>query len=189
MSKYDKAFLILLSQYREKEGKKMKSVNSYFSSFYTEINKYSAGIHILNPGTSESLLSDFENKYNIKLPYYYREWLKINNGGELFAVPAGTILSQLLGDSYPIEGESYLESNFNMKARCGIPQEIFIIADTSYGDVIGFNLNNTDAYDGEIVCWSHESGSMSQTWNSFIEWLNYEMESGRMIIDYNGDDV
>ena len=179
----------MLSQYRQKEGKKLKSVNSYFSSFYTEINKYSAGIHILNSGTSESLLSDFEHKYNIKLPYYYREWLKINNGGELFAVPAGTILSQLLGDSYPIEGESYLESNFNMKARCGIPQEIFIVADTSYGDVIGFNLNNTDAYDGEIVCWSHESGSMSQTWNSFIEWLNYEMESGRMIIDYNGDDV
>lgn len=167
----------------------MKSVKEYFLSFYTEINKYSSGIHTLNPGISESLLSDFEQKYNIKLPYYYREWLKINNGGELFAVPAGTILSQLLGDSSPIEGEAYLESNFNMNARCGIPQEIFIIGDTSYGDAIGFHLNYIDSYDGMIVCWSHESGRISQTWRNFIEWLNYEMECGRMIIDYNGDDV
>ena len=150
----------------------MQSVRDYFAPFDTEIEKYAEGVHLLNEGAEE----------------YYREWLKIHNGGELFAVPAGTVLSGLCGDNEPITGESYLESNFDPVKRGGVPPEVFIIADTNFGDVIGFDLIRTNQYDGKVVEWSHESGEISRTWESLIEWLTEELEEGAMTVDYNGDD-
>lgn len=166
----------------------MQSVKDYFAPFDTEIEKYAEGVHLLNEGAEESAVRAFEGRYAVRLPYYYREWLKIHNGGELFAVPAGTVLSGLCGDNEPIAGESYLESNFDPVKRGGVPPEIFIIADTNFGDVIGFDLTRTNQYDGKVVEWSHESGEISQTWESLIEWLTDELEQGAMTVDYNGDD-
>ena len=62
----------------------MKLVKDYFNKFYTEIGKYKQGVHVLNDGISETEVNDFEIKYHMYLPFFYREWLKMNNGGELF---------------------------------------------------------------------------------------------------------
>jgi cell wall assembly regulator SMI1 len=44
-------------------------------------------------------LDQLEADLKIKLPEVYREFLKICNGGELFAIPAGTILSEVYDPS------------------------------------------------------------------------------------------
>ncbi|MCH5345368.1 MAG: SMI1/KNR4 family protein, partial [Acetatifactor sp.] len=107
----------------------IKLVQEYFKSFYTELKKYNDGIHILNEGVSEEDLSYFENKYKIYLPFYYREWLKINNGGELFAIPVGTTIAGILGNKPHEQGIPYLEDNFNTSKReGGMPNYLFIIA-------------------------------------------------------------
>lgn len=58
----------------------MKRVKDYFNKFYTEIGKYKQGVHVLNDGISETEVNDFEIKYHMYLPFFYREWLKMNNG-------------------------------------------------------------------------------------------------------------
>ena len=73
----------------------MNAVKDYFNKFCTEIGKYKQGIHVLNDGISEKEIDDFEIKYHMYLPFFYREWLKMNNGGELFAVPVGTVLARI----------------------------------------------------------------------------------------------
>ena len=54
----------------------MEKVKDYFNNFYTEIGRYKHGIHVLNNGISEEEITDFEIKYHIYLPFFYREWLK-----------------------------------------------------------------------------------------------------------------
>ena len=51
----------------------------------SELNRYSEGIHILNAGTEEATIEQFEEKSGMCLPSSYKSWLKIHNGGELIA--------------------------------------------------------------------------------------------------------
>lgn len=144
---------------------------------------------MLNPGISEEEIENFEKSYNINLPYYYREWLKINNGGELFTIPAGTILGEILGNREKRNGIPYLEYNFDNKKRWpGMPNYLFIVADTSDGDVIGYDLNNTNNLDGRIISWSHENGEVDEEWDSLGEWLNDIMVCGKMLVNYDGNE-
>lgn len=117
----------------------MKTAEEYFKNFYLEVEKYIQGIHILNKGISEKEICSFEETYDICLPYYYREWLKRNNGGELFAVPAGINIAGILGKQEREMGEIYVEDNFDIKKRVpGMPDFLFILADNCLGDVIAF---------------------------------------------------
>lgn len=95
----------------------MREVEKYFNDFYLELGKYIDGIHVLNRGITEKEISVFEKKYNLCLPFYYREWLKINNGGELFATPVGTSLVGILGNQKYKKGVLYLEDNFDINKR------------------------------------------------------------------------
>lgn len=167
----------------------MKSVEQYFSSFYTEVEKYVDGIHVFKDGISEKELSCFEETYNICLPYYYREWLKMNNGGEMFAVPAGTNIAGVLGNGEAAKGEIYLEDNFVASKRPpGLPNYLFIIADNSLGDIIGFDLKHTNDKDGVVVYWNHETGKISEKWDSLAQWLDSVMECGEMLVNYDGSE-
>lgn len=166
----------------------MKSVEEYFDSFYTEIEKYNKGIHIFGEKLPEEEMYCFEETYGICLPHFYREWLKNNNGGELFAVPAGTNIAGVLGKGTAKKGTLYLEDNFITEKRAGLPNYLFIIADNSLGDVIGFDLRHTNKTDGVIVYWNHETGKISEKWNSLAEWLDSVMESGKMFINYDGSE-
>ena len=167
----------------------MKSVEQYFNSFYSEVEKYVDGIHIFKESISEEEMCWFEETYNICLPYYYREWLKKNNGGEMFAVPAGTNIAGVLGKGEAEKGEIYLEDNFIAKKRpLGIPRYMFIIADNSLGDIIGFDLRHTNKTDGVVVYWNYETGKISEKWNSLAEWLDSIMECGEMLVNYDGSE-
>lgn len=39
----------------------MKTAKDYFNQFYSEIEKYKQGIHVLNHGITEEELTDFED--------------------------------------------------------------------------------------------------------------------------------
>lgn len=167
----------------------MKSVEEYFDNFYSEVEKYVDGIHILKKGISEKEVCCFEEIYDICLPYYYREWLKKNNGGELFAIPTGTNIAGVLGKGEAEKGELYLEDNFIAKRRpLGIPNYLFIIADNCVGDIIGFDLKHTNKMDGVVAYWSHETGKITEKWNSLAEWLDSVMESGELLVNYDGSE-
>ncbi len=123
------------------------------------------------------------------LPYYYREWLKRNNGGELFAVPAGINIAGILGKQEREMGEIYVEDNFDIKKRVpGMPDFLFILADNCLGDVIGFDLMQTNNMDGVVVYWNHETGEITEQWDSLAEWLDSVMESEKMLINYDGSE-
>lgn len=167
----------------------MKTVEDYFNQFYSEIEKYKQGIHVLNNGITEAELTDFEMRYNICLPFYYREWLKLNNGGELFATPVGTLLARIQGNEEYESGILYVESNFNPNARWPqMPNYLFIIAKECTGDAVGFDLRHTNKYDGVIIYWDHETGKVSKKWNSLAQWLDYEMEMGKNLVNYDGSE-
>lgn len=165
----------------------MKRVKDYFNKFYTEIGKYKQGVHVLNDGISETEVNDFEIKYHMYLPFFYREWLKMNNGGELFT--PGTVLARILGNEEYEEGTLYVENNFDSNRRWPqMPNYLFIIAKECTGDAIGFDLRRTNKSDGVIIYWDHETGKISREWNNLAEWLDYEMEMGKGLINYDGSE-
>ena len=80
-----------------------------FKYVISEINKYSSGIHLLNAGVDEPLIQIFEKKYNICIPALYKQWLKMFNGGEFFALPVGTSFA---GMGFPFPTITSTESRY-----------------------------------------------------------------------------
>lgn len=165
--------------------------NLYLKPFFDEINKYSEGVHNLNKGANISDIEQLELFLKIKLPINFKKFIELCNGGELFAVSAGTVLSQVYIPSQgPIkEGVSYLNESFKTEHRWPeMPEEFLIIADTSYGDTICIDLATNDGNDARIVKWSHEEGEISSSWKRLIDWLMEELEIGAMLVNYDGTD-
>lgn len=50
------------------------------------------------------------------------------------------------------------------------------------------DLSRTNKMDGVIIYWNHETGEVTEEWDSFGEWLNDEMESGKMLVNYDGSE-
>ena len=166
----------------------MKKSFGGYKNFYSELSKYAEGIHVLIDGAEIDEVDRFETQYGMYLPANYKQWLLKNNGGELFATPVGTNIAGILGRKEREKGTFYLEDNFDSKKRAGIPNYIFMIADTCDGNVIGFDLQRTNLEDGVVVYWNHETGESDDEWDGFEEWLNDEMETGKLLIDYDGTD-
>lgn len=163
--------------------------NSILKPFFDELNKYADGVHILNDGVSDYAITQLESCLDIKLPIMYIEFLRICNGGELFATPAGTEISEVYDSSKgPMrEKVSYVNQSYMPEHRWPeMPLEYLIIADTNYGDPICIDLSTSDGNDAEIVQWSHEVGEVSRRWSSLIGWLMAELEEGSMIVNYDG---
>ena len=113
------------------------------------------------------------------------------NGGELFALPAGTVLSEIYIESNGSKekGVPYLDEVLNKERRWSdLPNEYVIIADTCEGDVICIDLNNSDIDEAKIAKWSHEEGEVVESWDKLIDWLMEEMDIGAMITNYDGTD-
>lgn len=93
--------------------------NPILRPFFDELNKYSEGVHNLNEGASPSLIENLESTLGIKLPKNYKEFLQICNGGELFAAPAGTVISEIYDASKDTKkiGCSYLNEAFKPERR------------------------------------------------------------------------
>jgi hypothetical protein len=78
-----------------------KIPKSYFTPFLEEVAKYKDGVHPLNMGANKQQVCRLERELHVSLPKRYKEFLMILNGGELFAVPAGTNICQIY---FPEEG-------------------------------------------------------------------------------------
>jgi cell wall assembly regulator SMI1 len=171
--------------------KKFSTNNLYFKPFFDEINRYSEGVHNLNEGANISDIEQLELSLKIKLPMNYKKLLEICNGGELFAIPAGTVLSEVYIPSQgPIKnGVSYLNESFKKERRWpNMPEKFLIIADTSYGDTICMDLATNDGNEARIVKWSHEEGEISSSWERLIDWFMEELDIGAMLVNYDGTD-
>ncbi len=160
----------------------------YYKKFYDEVSKYAEGIHVLREGAAEETIEEFEKQYDMRLPANYRKWLLLNNGGELFAVPAGTILYGVREKTGDKENIFCIENNFRSQYRAGLPSYLFAIAEENTGDIIGFDLRRTNLRDGVIVIWNHETGEFEDEWRNFGKWLEAEMEIGSMMVNYDGSD-
>lgn len=166
----------------------MKEQYSEFKSICEEINKYSKGIHKMNPGALKTDIDNAEKELNLKLPNLYRKFLEIYNGGELFAIPAGTTISKVKEVSEEKkQGIGYINDVFNPKRRWpGLPNNFIIIADKCYGDFICIDIETITEEDAIFIQWDHENGCISKFWEGIIEWLEYEMKSGKYLINYDG---
>ncbi len=172
-------------------SRKFLTNNLYLKPFFDEINKYSEEVHNLNEGSNIRDIEQLELSLKIKLPINYKNFLEICNGGELFAVPAGIILSEVYISSKGSmkKGVSYLNESFKRERRwTNMPEEFLIIADTSYGDTICMDLETSNDIDARIVKWSHEEGEIVNSWERLIDWLMEELEIGAMLVDYDGTD-
>lgn len=164
--------------------------NKMFKPFFDEVSKYKEGVHRFNKGISENKLEIFERSKGITLPAEYKEFLKICNGGELFAVPSGTILSGLLTDpSNFIYGESYINNGFSYEnEEYDLPINYLIIGNANYGDLYCLDLDNSSMGRSRIIEWDHENKTNSETWNSVKDWLLDLLTSTGEYIDYNGEE-
>ena len=101
----------------------------------------------------------------------------------------GTVLARIQGNEEYKVGRLYVENNFDSNKRWPqMPNYLFIIANECNGDAVGFDLRHTNKYDGVIVYWDHETGKVSKKWNSLAQWLDYEMEMGKNLVNYDGSE-
>lgn len=158
--------------------------------FYCEVKKYSEGVHYLNKGIDSDSIRLYEEKYCINIPNTLKEFLQTNNGGELFALPAGINIAGILGSEKRRNGIFYLEDNFDIKKRvCGMPSSMFILAELNDGEIVGFDLNRSTLEDGWVIQWDIESAKIIEEWSSLYDWLNCVMEEGMELFDYEGNDL
>lgn len=164
----------------------MKTAEKYYKRFYKELFKYQNNIHHMNTGIIEDNIRKFEDRYNINLPYYYREWLKMNNGGELFTAIGGTVIAGIADQSMRY-GNFEIADNFDVTKRLpGMPNYLFFLARTEEGDLIGYDLNHTDSMDGKVIYWDVLDKKVTSEWDNFAQWLEDEMAYWKEMIDYEG---
>ncbi len=163
-------------------------MNIKFDYAISEIQKYSLGVQQLNNGIHERTIQNFEIKYEMPIPNIYKQWLKIYNGGEFFAVPVGTSFAGILGDEERRKGVFYLEDNFDETKRVGILDNLFVIGELYDGEIIAFDLDATTKEDGCVVQFDLESAQVIVEWDGFAEWLNYIFEEGNELFDYEGNE-
>lgn len=165
-------------------------MNKKLQKFYSEIKKYSEGVHYLNQGIDYDSIRLCEEKYCMNLPDSLKEFLHISNGGELFALPAGINIAGILGEEKRKKGIFYLEDNFDPSKRVyGMPSSMFILADLNDGEIVGFDLNRSNLDDGYVIQWDPESAKIIEEWKSLYDWLNSVMKEGKKLFDYDGNDL
>ncbi|UTR15708.1 SMI1/KNR4 family protein [Salipaludibacillus sp. LMS25] len=166
-----------------------QSRNEELKFFFDEIKKYTTNVHSLNPGVNSDQIEEVEKKLDINLPYIYKVFLQVCNGGELF-IP-GTVLAEIyhpeLGEKQ--KGISYINESYREDRRPPeMSNNLCIIADLNYGNVIAFDLSTNNGQDAIVVQWDNEAQIVSRTWSGFSEWLTDVLEEGSMLVDYNGNE-
>lgn len=164
------------------EGDIRNKMNEKMKYCIDEIRKYSAGVHELKKGIRKEKIKLFEEKIGIVLPDDYMEFLTIYNGGEIF-IP-GTSIAGIYDEEQEEKEKfgNYLDDNLQKKWP-DMGDKLLIVADLNYGDMICIDEENN-----VIVQWDHEKGEIVEEWDGFSSWLKEEMEIGKDLVDYNGED-
>ncbi|WP_315076408.1 SMI1/KNR4 family protein [uncultured Clostridium sp.] len=169
----------------------MKKENIVFEPICREIKNYANGIHKMNSGALKTDIEQAEKDLNLKLPNLYKEFLQIYNGGELFAIPAGTTIAKVKESSEEKkQGIGYINDAFDEKKRWpGMPNNFIIIADRCYGDCICMDIETITEDDAIFIEWDHEEGRVSKFWEGIIKWLEDEMRNGKSLVKYDGTEI
>lgn len=138
----------------------------------------------MNSGALKEEIHEAEKDLNLKLPNLYKEFLQIYNGGEIFAVPAGTTILKVKEHSEERkQGIGYINDAFDSTKRWpGMPDNFIVIADRCYGDCICMDIDTITEEDAVYIEWDHEEGQVSKFWTGIVQWLEEEMRNGNKLI-------
>ena len=159
-----------------------KSVSESYSSFVRHLSKYSPGVHDLKEGATSERLEKAEQVLGVHFPDDYREFLLRWNGGSLFH--GDLILLGVQEDCHPESVCSPTLVSVNSSKCPTIPHSFLIIASYSYGDAICLSFDGLLL--GKVYLWNHETGEFTECWDSLESWLEYEMELGGRLYNFDG---
>lgn len=158
-------------------GKIEKVENKRIKELYMKIqNKEGEEVqNVLNEGVSEEALKETEDRIGVILPSDYREFLLHTNGGSLFnhTIDLTEVHDKSKGGRK--EGVGYLDKEiFTRGNEYGVPEGYLVISDTGYGDLVCLDTMSSK---GRVAYWNHETKSVEQEWETFLDWLDEVVES------------
>lgn len=157
-------------------------------SFATEVAKYDRGVHFLFPGASPESLDRAEQVLSCEFPRTYRAFLARWNGGLLFAKEFGDLdIWSVKGGDEVADQQSPLDvvvDNQFLVREQGHPRNLLAIASHSDGNLICLDLGS----DGRPIYWNRDKRTIELEWESLEDWLTHEMQQGKDLYDYHGDE-
>ncbi len=143
------------------------------------------------PNISEGEIDLIEGVLNIEVPSDYRSFLKFWNGASLFFSSVeiwGKKCQALPKKANP--SFDLTEHNMSWHSKRDVSASLIAFADYNFGDLLC--LDFTDRGNNRIpdVRWDQAERKLTETWNSFTAWLNFEMLDGREnLFDYDGNEL
>jgi len=158
-----------------------------FETFRREVQKYEEAVHRLHPPASSASIDAAEFQLQVDFPQEYKAFLRIWNGGLLFAREFYDILIWSVADERVQSTKEYdcevVQTNRALMER-GHPPHLLGIAAYSDGNLVCLDLSR----DGRAVLWLRDEGCIEQEWNTLTDWLTHEMEEGALLYDYHGNE-
>jgi hypothetical protein len=135
----------------------------------------------MHPGAPLEAIQNAEKALSVRFPAIYRAFLSCWNGGSLFDQTVGIwhVPTEELG--YPA---NLIKENLEPLGWPDKPASFLIIARYSYPVDICLVLDSTES--PTAIRRNHEIGKIDKQWPTLVDWLTYEMEFGRELIDYDG---
>lgn len=126
----------------------------------------------------EKYLVETEEKLDGRLPHYFREKLKVENGGEV----------EIKGNSWEIYPVYDTSDRTRIKRTCnniisetesarewyGFPEEAIAIGENGSGDRLVIFRQSRSKYGEEIFIWNHETLKLTSVAKNFKKLLNSE---------------
>ena len=131
--------------------------------------------HTLTDGISEEDIVKLENSLGVRLPYDYREFLKVTNGAEI-----NTNGVTLYGVHTEDKGEreefdKYLNENLIEELHeFGFPEGFLSVGEIGNGDEIMIDMEFRDY---TVVYFDHEIVGYEETWDCFLDWIEEELDA------------
>ncbi|MGD8450646.1 MAG: SMI1/KNR4 family protein [Phycisphaerae bacterium] len=163
-------------------------LGSRFDEFAAELAKYDCGVHRLIPGASEEAIAVAERALGVTFFEDYKAFLHRWNGGLMFAKEFFDLLIWSVDDEATRDMLEYnteaVRENTKQHAEYGLPAHLLGIAQDGGGDLTCLDFSEPPS----VVRWSVDERKVESRWSTMIEWLEYEMELGRDMYDYHGDE-
>ncbi len=122
------------------------------------------------------IIGDFQDKYNLRLPYDYVDFLIEYNGGipyknEIKGSNYGLSVQVFFG--FGLRNDIDIEYNYNLFVKDS-HKDYLPILQLEFGDLILINMRKKDF--GSILWWQHETYETIKLFNSFKDLLNSVVE-------------
>lgn len=143
----------------QKQMKELEKLKKYYKLIKADENSYKNSVEVLGNDLPEELSS----------------WLKIYNGGTLFGISMLSTKNKVDGKFNKLLTFDEVNSK-EMQDSIGIPVELKIFAQTSYGNYYCFitDENTQNIYEYDI-----EEKALTVKWESFTDWLGEIIENAK----------